>query len=87
MKTSKVLRAYPNSKVDLWDQNFINGEYVIAYELNPGLHPKLQSMLPKVCFSFKDSMKNFCFDNIRIKVRVYTNIEIQILRQWKKLKK
>ena len=87
MKTSQVLRSYPDSKVDLWDQNVIKGEYVIAYELNPGLHPKLQSMLPKVCFSFKDSMKNVYFDNLRIKVRAYTNIEIQILRQWKKLKK
>ena len=44
-------KAYPDSRVDLWDQNFINGEYVIAYELNPGLHPKLQSMLPNVCLS------------------------------------
>jgi len=42
-------KAYPDSRVDLWDQNFINGEYVIAYELDSGLHPKLQSLLPKVC--------------------------------------
>ena len=32
-------------------------------------------MLPKVCFSFKDSKKNFSLENIRIKVRVYTNIK------------
>ena len=45
----ELWRAYPKSKVDLWDQNFVNGEYVVAFELNPGLHPKIRSMLPKVC--------------------------------------
>ena len=42
--------AYPISKIDLWDQNFVNGKYIIAYELNPYLHEKLKSMLPKVRF-------------------------------------
>ena len=42
--------AYPKSKIDLWDQNFVNGKYIIAYELNPYLHEKLKSMLPKVRF-------------------------------------
>ena len=41
-------KAYPDSAVDLWDQNFVNGEYVIAYEMNIGLDPKLKNMLPKV---------------------------------------
>ena len=40
--------AYPDSRVDLWDQNVVNGEYVIAYEINPGLDHKVQNMLPKV---------------------------------------
>ena len=40
--------AYAHSGVDLWDQNVVNGEYVIAYEINPGLDHKLQNMLPKV---------------------------------------
>ena len=57
MKTSNdsnaIWRAYPDSKVDLWDQNFVNNEYVIAYEFNPSLHQKLKSMLPKVCFRFR----------------------------------
>ena len=44
--------AYPDSKVDLWDQNVVNGEFVIAYEINPGLDHKLQNMLPKVYFLF-----------------------------------
>ena len=44
-----VWNAYPNPKVDLWDQNIIN-EYVIAYELNSRLNPTLQDMLPKVHF-------------------------------------
>ena len=43
-----IWNAYPDSEVDLWDQNVVNGEYVIAYELSPGLDRKLQNMLPKV---------------------------------------
>ena len=41
-------RAYSKSNLDLWDQNFVNGEYIIAFELNPDLHHKIRSMLPKV---------------------------------------
>ena len=41
-------RAYTKSNIDRWNQNFVNGEYIIAYEFDPGLHPKLQDMLPKV---------------------------------------
>ena len=41
-------KAYPKSNVDLWDQNVVNGEFVIAYELGPGLDDKLQNMLPEV---------------------------------------
>ena len=41
--------AYPDSSVDLWDQNIIN-EYVVAYELNSGLDNTIKHMLPKVCF-------------------------------------
>ena len=44
-------RAYTKSKIDLWDQNFINDKYIIAYEVNPGLDPKVQDMLPKVNIS------------------------------------
>ena len=43
-----IWKAYPKSNVDLWDQNVVNGEYIIAYVLNPGLDYKLQDMLPKV---------------------------------------
>ena len=45
--------AYPDSEVDLWDQNLVNREFVIAYEINPGLDHKLQNMLPKVVFFIK----------------------------------
>ena len=38
---ASLLQAFPDSKVDLWDQNIVNGKYVIAYEMNPGLHPTL----------------------------------------------
>ena len=49
-------RAFSNSK-NLWDQNFVNGEYIIAYEINPSLmkpqFEKLISLLSKVRFRFK----------------------------------
>ena len=52
MKTSgsnaAIWKAYPDSKVDLWNQNLVNGEYVIAFELNPGLGQSLQHRLPQV---------------------------------------
>ena len=53
MKTSSgsnaaIWKAYPDSQVDLWDQNLINGEYVIAFEMNPGLGQSLQNLLPAV---------------------------------------
>ena len=41
--------AFPDSKVDLWDQNLVNDEYIIAFELNPGLGQSLQNLLPEVC--------------------------------------
>ena len=44
------LDAYVDSSADLWDKNIVNGEYIIAYELNYGLDHKLQYMLPEVCF-------------------------------------
>ena len=47
---SNIMKAYPNSAVDLWDQNFVNGEYIIAYELSPGLDRTIQTLLPKVRF-------------------------------------
>ena len=53
MKTSSgsnaaIWKAYPDSQVDLWDQNLVNGEYVIAFEMNPGLGQSLQNLLPAV---------------------------------------
>ena len=45
---AEIWRAYPVSKIGLWDQNFINGEYKIAYEFNPNLHQKVRSLLPQV---------------------------------------
>ena len=55
MKTSDdsnaaLWRAYPDTKVDFWDENFVDGEYIIAYEMGPDLHPDLKGMLPKVLF-------------------------------------
>ena len=55
MKTSDdsnaaLWRAYPDTKVDFWDENFVDGEYIIAYEMDPDLHLELKRMLPKVLF-------------------------------------
>ena len=40
--------AFPTTTSDLWNQNIVNGKYIIAYKLNPGLDRRLQTMLPKV---------------------------------------
>ena len=53
-------QAYTNSK-HLWDQNIVDGEYIIAYEFDPYLHQKLKSMLPKVCLRFKAISVTFNF--------------------------
>ena len=47
-QNAPLLRAYPDVKVDRWNQNFVNGKYVIEYELDPSLHQTLQKLLPKV---------------------------------------
>ena len=57
-----MVNAFSNTEMDLWDQNVVDGEFVIAYVINPGLDQKLQNMLPKVYFLSKVSMlglKNF----------------------------
>ena len=55
MKTSgdsnaALWRAYPDTKVDFWNETFVDGDYIIAYEMDPDLDPKLIKMLPKVLF-------------------------------------
>ena len=40
--------AYSKSNFDLWDQNFVNGQYIIAFEFSPQLHYKIRKMLPQV---------------------------------------
>ena len=47
---AKFLEAFSDSNINLWDQNIVNGQYIIAYELNPGLDRLIQTMLPKVSF-------------------------------------
>ena len=42
------LRAFPSPNAYLWDQNFVNGQYVIAYEFDYGLDQNVETMLPKV---------------------------------------
>ena len=58
MKTSDdssapLFRAYQSTEAKLWDQNIVNDEYIIAYELDYSLHQDVQSMLPKVYFIFR----------------------------------
>ena len=61
---SNVLwRAYSKSNLDLWNQNFVNGEYIIAFELGPQLHYKIRRMLPLVGLrlTFKNIPGNIVF--------------------------
>ena len=44
-----IWKAYADSTVALWDQNLVDGEYIIAFELNPGLGQSLLNLLPEVC--------------------------------------
>ena len=41
-------RAYTKSNIDRWNENFVNGKYIIAYEFNPSLDSNVLNMLPKV---------------------------------------
>ena len=36
------------ARIDLWHENFVGGEYVIAYEMNSFLDSNIKRMLPKV---------------------------------------
>ena len=56
-------QAFPDSTVQLWDQNFVNGEYIIAFELGPQLHYKIRRMLPLVGLrlTFKNIPGNIVF--------------------------
>ena len=45
-----IQKAYPDSGAALWNETFVNGKYLIAYELNAGLAHTLQRMLPEVRF-------------------------------------
>ena len=66
-----IWEGYSRSRIDLWDKNLINDEYVIAYKFNPSLHPKIKNMLPKVNFIFRQLI---CSQNHKF-------------RQWLKLRK
>ena len=44
----KLRYATSGSITNLWHDNFVNDEYVIAYELNSNLDSKIKRMLPKV---------------------------------------
>ena len=45
---AEFMRAYPSPEAYFWDQNFVNDQYVIAYEMNYGLNQNVETMLPKV---------------------------------------
>ena len=46
----RLNRAFQDSTVQLWNENLVNGKYVIAYELDPELDDELKTLLPKVYF-------------------------------------
>ena len=48
---SELWKAYSNTE-NLWNQNIVNGEYIIAYQFSSSLDQKLIDMLPKVPFRF-----------------------------------
>ena len=48
IKTSdERLMAYP-TRNPYWDQNFVNGEYIIAYRFGPFLNQAVRNGLPEV---------------------------------------
>ena len=51
--SAPLFRAYQSTEAKLWDQNIVNSEYVISYELDYSLHQALQNMLPKVYLLFR----------------------------------
>ena len=78
------LNAYPDTTVDLWDENFVNGQYVIAYQMNAGLDLQLIDMLPKVSPCFKsyffdrysviDGLQYYYLPNIKFLIYLLTVI-------------
>ena len=46
---SMLWRAFPDMTVDLWNETFVNGQYIIAVEFASDLDDKIKSLLPKVC--------------------------------------
>ena len=40
--------SYPSPVAYYWGQNFVNGQYLIAYELDYGLNQNVETILPKV---------------------------------------
>ena len=40
--------SYPSPKAYFWGQNFVNGQYLITYELDYALNQNVATILPKV---------------------------------------
>ena len=40
-----LVRAYPDTLVDLWDENVVDGKYIIAYTLSSDLDDKTKNTL------------------------------------------
>ena len=43
-----LVRAYPDTTVDLWDENIVDGKYIISYHLSSKLSHEIKTMLPTV---------------------------------------
>ena len=59
---AEFVRAYPSPEAYFWDQNFVNGQYVIAYELNNALNQNVGNMLPQV-YWYSVEIKPEIFDH------------------------
>ena len=53
INTSGLHMAYSKNSDNYWNQNIVNGEYVIAYKFGPWLNQAVKSGLPEVNLFFK----------------------------------
>ena len=58
--------SYPSPEAYLWDQNFVNGQYVIAYEMNYGLNQNVVTTLPKVYWYSVEIKPEICKGSSKI---------------------
>ena len=77
------MRAYPSPKAHLWDQNFVNGQYVIAYEFDYGLDRNVETMLPKVLVLGRNKTRDLqgVIENLKVSWPVLVKENVLFIRQ------